>query len=373
MKTLQIQLNRENYHYDLHVGQGILPTKLVELLHHRGYGEVFVITNDLIDGIYPNYFQGILPEGVHLHQLVLPDGEQYKTIESINQIYDFLARSGAHRESLLIAFGGGVIGDMVGFAAATYMRGASFLQVPTTLLSQVDSSIGGKTGYNHQAGKNFIGAFKQPLEVIIDVDFLKTLPEREVVAGYAELIKHAFIADGYLFQLLHKTSPVELKNRADLLIEAVLRSLEVKGRIVESDERESGVRAMLNFGHTLAHFIEAFTDFQGCLHGEAVICGMEFAAWYSKERGVLAETDYHLIRNHLKSLGVSMNLEAVSEDRFVQLVGMDKKVSSQGLRFILLESLGKGQIVKGVQPGELWRAYQKFQSQGDSLVRQSTL
>ncbi len=370
MKTLQIQLKRSQYHYSITVGQGILQSTVTQLLEHKGIQDIFVITNDQIEEIYPEFMSRLLP-GVGVHQLVLPDGEIYKNEDSIAKIYDFLARSGAHRQSLLVAFGGGVIGDMVGFAAATYMRGIPYLQIPTTLLSQVDSSIGGKTGYNHAAGKNFIGAFKQPFAVVIDIDFLKTLPLREFVAGYAELIKHAFIADAFLFQLVHKLTPEELKGDPSLLKEAIERSLEVKARIVEEDETERGNRAMLNFGHTLGHYIETFTQYQGCLHGEAVLAGMEFALWFSARRKFLNERDHQLMQGFLSRLGVRLSLNPVKKEEFLKILGLDKKVGAQGLKFVGLNALGQCSLMKEIQPLELWEAWKAYLAEGGKLIDQT--
>ncbi|MDX2468943.1 MAG: 3-dehydroquinate synthase [SAR324 cluster bacterium] len=370
MKRLQLQLTRKNYHYQITVGRGVFESSLKEFLSHHPVKELFIVTNDVVAGFYPDFIQKLLGSEYNCHTLVLPDGEKHKNIENITKIYDFLSEKRAHRGSLVVAFGGGVIGDMVGFASATYMRGLNFLQVPTTLLSQVDSSIGGKTGYNHKAGKNFIGAFKQPAEVIIDVDFLKTLPLKEFKAGYAELIKHAFIADAYLFQLIHKTTLEDLKENTDLLTEAIIRSLEVKARIVEQDETETGKRAMLNFGHTLGHYFETFTKYEAFLHGEAVISGMEFAAWWSMKKGYLATSDFDRISEHLQQIGIRLKLGPINKEDFVKILGLDKKAGHNGVKFIAISSLGASQMVENVQPETLWEDYKEFLSSGTRIISQ---
>ena len=373
MKRLQLQLTRKNYHYQINIGRGGFQSSLREFLSHHPVKEVFVITNDVVAGFYPDFFKKTLGPDYICHTLILPDGEKHKNIDSITKIYDFLSEHRAHRGSLAVAFGGGVIGDMVGFASATYMRGLAYLQVPTTLLSQVDSSIGGKTGYNHKAGKNFIGAFKQPAEVIIDVDFLDTLPLSEFKAGYAELIKHAFIADGYLFQLIHKTNLEDLKKNTDLLTEAIIRSLEVKAQIVEQDETETGKRAMLNFGHTLGHYFETFTKYEAFLHGEAVIGGMEFAAWWSMKHGYLAASDFERISDHLQQIGITLELAPIDQAQFVKILGLDKKAGHDGVKFIAINSLGASQMVENVQPADLWEDYKEFLSNGKRIASQELL
>jgi len=371
MKRLQLLLHRNHYAYEILIGSGILGSSLKELLEHFGEGKLFLITNDRVNGLYPKLLNRLLPHR-ELASLVLPDGEEHKNSRSLELIYNFLAQQGAHRGSLVLALGGGVIGDMVGYAAATYMRGMPFVQIPTTLLSQVDSSIGGKTGYNATFGKNMIGAFKQPLQVIVDIDFLATLPDQEFVAGYAELVKHAFIRDAYLFQILHRQPVLELRLKPEALLEVITRSLEVKASIVEKDETESGNRALLNFGHTLGHYIETFTEYTGCLHGEAVLAGMEFAAWWSLQKGLLPAADCTRILQHLQALGVRLELKPVTEARFVELIAHDKKASAKGISFVALTGLGQSRLVAGVSPQSLWDDYLAFLAPGGRIVTQPT-
>ncbi|OGH01916.1 MAG: 3-dehydroquinate synthase [Candidatus Lambdaproteobacteria bacterium RIFOXYD1_FULL_56_27] len=359
-KTIQISLSRLAYQYSVQIGSGILTQGLKDLLHKEGEKQVMVITNEVVDSLYPQKIESCLPEGYVAAKLVLPDGEKTKNLETLSKIYDFLAQRGANRKSLLIAFGGGVIGDMGGFAAATYMRGINFIQVPTTLLSQVDSSIGGKTAVNHPLSKNSIGAFKQPLGTLIDVDFLATLADREFVAGYAELLKHALIADPYLNQMLKKQSLSALHQDPHLLIEVITRSCQVKANVVEQDEQENSVRALLNFGHTLGHFLETYTHYDRYLHGEAVLAGMDFAAFWSHQEGHLAPKDLAEVHRQLLAAQVVVKIPPVSKDRFLEIVGHDKKAQSQGVNFVALTALGSARIVPKVPLESLWQAYQAY-------------
>jgi len=354
MKSIQIDLPGVNYRYQVKIGSNYLSAYLPEFLTLNHDSKIFVITNRRIQELYPRYIENIISRSCPTQTLVLPDGEETKSLETVTRIYDFLVSHFANRGSMLIAFGGGVIGDIVGFAAATFMRGISFIQIPTTLLSQVDSGIGGKTGINHKAGKNLIGAFKQPLQTMIDVEFLKTLPERELVAGYAELIKHGLIRDAYLFQILKQKTIEELKTDHELLMDAVFRSCEVKARVVESDEKESNQRAILNFGHTLGHFLETLTNYQLFLHGEAVIIGMDFAAWWSYQRGTLDKKEYFIIHEHLECLGVQQKIPNTGKDEFIRIVGHDKKSNAKGIQFIGLAGIGQARICEGTKAENLW-------------------
>ena len=292
METVQIDLPGHDYQYNVIIGTNILEAALNEILTNYSDIKLFLITNSTLQGLYSGIIESQFLSRPNIKILVLPDGEEYKKQNTINSIYDFLATGKANRKSVLISLGGGVLGDMVGFVAATFMRGIAYIQIPTTLLSQVDSSVGGKTGINHPAGKNLIGAFKQPLQTIIDVDFLNTLSDREFVSGYGELIKHGFIQDPELFHLLVQKNWRELKSNPQLLVDVVYRSCKVKANVVMADEKESNLRAILNFGHTLGHLIETLTDYLRFSHGEAVIIGMDFAAWWSFQRGDLAEDAY---------------------------------------------------------------------------------
>lgn len=360
MKSIQLNLNRKNYQYQVKIGSCILKESLDEALQHYDEADICYITNDTIDAIYPDFADQFIPERFKVHQFILKDGEQFKTLDAVSSIYDFFAKKHINRNNLVIAFGGGVVGDIVGFAAASYMRGIPFIQVPTTLLSQVDSSIGGKTGVNHPSGKNMIGAFNQPYQTIIDIDFLKTLPMREFIAGYSELIKHGMIHDSYLFQILKNRLIPELKDDALALIDAIFRSCEVKARVVENDEKESGLRAILNFGHTLGHLLETYTNYEKYLHGEAVLAGIDFAAWWSMKENHLEEKDYQLIHKHIKNLDVPILIPQISKEAFKKLIEHDKKFSGKGVKFIGLTTIGNAAIFEGVSSESLWEYFQEY-------------
>ena len=368
MKTIQIDLQRSNYRYEVKIGNEIISEVLSETLSNYSEKRIFLITNSTLSSLYPEFRENAIPGDLQSECLILPDGEEYKTLETVTQIFDFLVEKKANRKSILIAFGGGVIGDISGFAASAFMRGISYIQIPTTLLSQVDSGIGGKTGINHQAGKNLIGAFKQPYQTIIDVNFLKTLPQREFIAGYAELIKHGLIRDPYLFQILNQKKLNELKADEELLIDSIFRSCEVKARVVEEDEKETSQRAILNFGHTFGHFLETYTNYQQLLHGEAVIIGMDFAAWWSLKKDFLDKADFEIIHNHLSSLGISKTIPKVTKEAFVRIVEYDKKFSSEGIRFVGLTGIGQARIFDRITAESLWDNLLTY-IQSDALLK----
>ena len=274
----------------------------------------------------------------------MPDGESYKNQETLNLIYDALLKEKCERTTTLIALGGGVIGDMTGYAAATYLRGVPFIQIPTTLLSQVDSSVGGKTGINHRMGKNMIGAFYQPQCVIADIDTLKTLPKREFSAGMAEVIKYGLIRDEAFFNWLEKNIEGVMKLDSDLLIEVIERSCQNKADIVEMDEYESGVRATLNLGHTFGHAIENAMGYGAWLHGEAVATGVVMAAYLSQLMGWLKEAQFKRIVKLLKEAKLPTDPPAISEDQYMQLMSMDKKVVDGKIRLVLQKGIGESVI-----------------------------
>jgi 3-dehydroquinate synthase len=270
----------------------------------------------------------------------LPDGEAHKSIATMQTILDRLVASGANRDTTVIALGGGVVGDIAGFAAACYMRGVSFIQVPTTLLAQVDSSVGGKTGVNHPGGKNLVGAFHQPQVVMIDTDTLSTLPDRELKAGMAEVIKHGAICDIEFFNWLEENMQALLDKEPSALAHAILRSCEIKAGVVAEDEREAGRRAILNFGHTFGHAIERSLGYGKCLHGEAVAIGMVMAA----ELSGIAETDVSRLRSVIAAAGLPVAQPAIHAEDWMKAMGMDKKVQQKKLRFVLLQELGNAHV-----------------------------
>jgi 3-dehydroquinate synthase len=351
--------------YPIHIGAGTVSSHLPELVARTAQELVVIVTNETLLRLYP---ETLLPAlravPVRVETEVLRDGEQYKTLESLSRIYDRLMDLHANRKTTLIAFGGGVVGDIAGFAAATFMRGLPVLQVPTTLLAQVDSSVGGKTAVNHRLGKNAIGAFKQPSGVIVDLEFLRTLPERELRAGLCELVKHAIIRDAVLFRDLEAQAKQLLARPVAgdwAFWEDVLhRSVQVKVQVVQEDEREEHIRAILNFGHTLGHLIETHTDYTACLHGEAVGIGMCFAAFASREWGLLPALDFQRVIGVLRPLVSPVTLPALDEAAFSALILHDKKAAQQAVKFIVLKGVGQADRRDKTTPAELWPLFQRF-------------
>jgi 3-dehydroquinate synthase len=282
--------------------------------------------------------------------VILPDGEKHKNWQTLNLIFDALIEHRCERRTTLIALGGGVVGDMTGFAAATWQRGAPFVQIPTTLLAQVDSSVGGKTAINHPRGKNMIGAFYQPLTVLSDLDTLRTLPERELRAGLAEVIKHGLIRDAKFFDWIDSHVGALLARDPAALEHAVVRSCEIKADIVALDERETDLRALLNFGHTFGHAIEAGLGYGEWLHGEAVAAGMVMAADLSRQLGYLSPSDAGRVEALIRRAGLPVAGPPLSRDRYVELMGVDKKTRDGALRFVVLERLGSARVQAGIDP-----------------------
>lgn len=359
MRTVKVQI--PGAEYILHIGTQILESHLLEAVQQLAVEQIVVLTNTTLHSLYPFHIkQCLAPLGLPTETCVVPDGEQHKTLETLKQIYDFLLEKQANRKTLLIAFGGGVVGDMTGFAAATYMRGIPFIQVPTTLLAQVDSSIGGKTAVNHPLGKNTIGAFKQPSYVCIDLHFLKTLPQRELQAGFFELLKHGIIHEAPLFDFLQKHPNLLAPLDFSILAEAIAASCQVKARIVEQDEKEKGLRATLNFGHTLGHLLETHTEYTTYLHGEAVGAGMAFAAFVSHRLQFISQSTLETVLDSLKPHATPIRLPPLSFERFKELILHDKKSSRHSVNFILLRNIGESFIHPNTSPEMLWECFQQF-------------
>ncbi|MFT4068791.1 3-dehydroquinate synthase [Paraburkholderia sp.] len=344
MITVNVELGERAY--PIHIGAGLIGRTELFAPHIAG-NSVTIVTNTTVDPLYGDTLRAALaPLNRQVSTVVLPDGEAYKNLETLNLIFDALLGSRADRKTTLIALGGGVIGDMTGFAAACYMRGVPFIQVPTTLLSQVDSSVGGKTGINHPLGKNMIGAFYQPQAVIADIGALRTLPGRELAAGVAEVIKTGAIADAGFFNWIEAN--VEALNRCDpaALAEAVKRSCEIKASVVAQDEREGGLRAILNFGHTFGHAIEAGLGYGEWLHGEAVGCGMVMAADLSVRLGHLDEASRKRLVDVIVAAHLPTRAPALGADRYVELMQVDKKAEAGAIKFILLKRFGETLITR---------------------------
>lgn len=307
---------------------------------------IAVITNPTISAHYGARAEAALARtGKRIVRIELPDGERYKDWQTLNLIFDALLRHQLDRRAVIVALGGGVIGDMAGFAASVYMRGIRFVQVPTTLLAQVDSSVGGKTAINHPLGKNMIGTFYQPQAVDIDIDVLRTLDAREVSAGLAEVIKYGLILDSAFWKWCEDNVSALRKLDDDALAYAIGRSCELKAQVVSADERESGVRALLNLGHTFGHAIEAGLGFGSWLHGEAVGCGMVLAAALSVRVAGFPAADVDRVRDLVRAIGCPVQPPDLGVDRWLSLMRVDKKAEAGDIRYVLMPHIGKGLVV----------------------------
>ncbi|MCK5877925.1 MAG: 3-dehydroquinate synthase [Candidatus Marithrix sp.] len=341
MNTLQVKLGTRSY--PIYIGQNLL-RKTDLLTPHIQSNQVLIVSNETVAPLYLNKILVAL-ENFETKSVILPDGEQHKNLIVLNQIFDTLLRQHFNRQTTLIALGGGVVGDMTGFAAACYQRGVNFIQIPTTLLAQVDSSVGGKTGVNHSLGKNMIGAFHQPQSVLIDTDTLKTLDNRQLSAGLAEVIKYGLINDLEFFEWLEVNITALLKQDSQALSFAIARSCQNKANIVAEDERESGKRALLNLGHTFGHAIETGAGYGKYLHGEAIAIGMKLAAEFSAKLGWLDSNAVSRIVNLLEKAGLPTAIpEELNGSQMLDLMRVDKKVIDGKIRLVLMESLGKSII-----------------------------
>jgi 3-dehydroquinate synthase len=346
METLSVLLGDRTY--PIYIGTDIFLNSALYTPHIDGH-QVCIVTNETIAPLYLDQLKANLTEFI-LSSVILPDGEAFKNLLTLNQIFTSLLSMKHNRTTTLIALGGGVVGDMTGFAAACYQRGVNFIQVPTTLLSMVDSSVGGKTGVNHEMGKNMIGAFYQPQAVIADISLLKTLPARETSAGLAEVIKYGLIADYDFFVWLEHNIARIMQGDAEALSYAVLRSCDLKAEVVAQDEREGGIRAILNFGHTFGHAIETAQGYGNWLHGEAVAVGMVMAADLSMRRGDITNQDLLRIITLLQRANLPINPpDDMSAQQFVDIMGVDKKVLDGRLRLVLLQSLGQALVTSEIE------------------------
>tara|TARA_B110000444_G_C18837356_1_gene596798 strand:+ start:1 stop:969 length:969 start_codon:yes stop_codon:yes gene_type:complete len=309
-----------------------------------------IVSNTTVAPLYIDKVESALA-GFKVSRVILPDGEQYKNLEILNQIFNALLEEGHNRTTTLIALGGGVIGDMTGFAAASYQRGVNFIQIPTTLLSQVDSSVGGKTGVNHVLGKNMIGAFYQPQAVVIDIDTLQSLQNKELAAGMAEVIKYGLISDAPFYHWLTDHMGSLLERDHHLMAEAIHRSCENKARVVSVDEREGGVRALLNLGHTFGHAIETALGYGQWLHGEAVAVGMVLAMQLSVKLGKISDSELSAFKNLLIRLDLPVYPPAsMTSERFLELMAVDKKVVDGTLRLVVLDKIGQARVSSDIEP-----------------------
>lgn len=351
MQSLVVNLNERSY--PIHIGAHLLEQPEL-ILPHFAQQQIAVITNTTVAPLYlDSLTQALEQHGVKVIPIILPDGEQYKNWETLNLVYDALLTHRCERKTTLIALGGGVIGDIAGFAAATFLRGVPFIQIPTTLLAQVDSSVGGKTGINHPLGKNMVGAFYQPKLVLADTSTLATLPARELSAGLAEVIKYGLIRDPAFFEWLEQNMDKLLARDQVALAFAIHRSCENKAAVVAADEHESGQRALLNLGHTFGHAIETGMGYGNWLHGEAVAAGTVLAADLSRHMGLIDDATVERIR----AIFIKANLPASAPDlgaeKYLHMMGLDKKVEDGRIRFVLLKRIGAAFISADVAANAL--------------------
>jgi shikimate kinase / 3-dehydroquinate synthase len=344
MQSIRVAFGERSYL--IRVGPGVMTDR--RLLRESVSGSrAVIVTNTVVAPLYAVPLEQALDgEGIRVLRVTLPDGESHKTWDSLNRIHDAMLASRCDRQTTVIALGGGVVGDVAGFAAATFMRGVPYVQVPTTLLAQVDSSVGGKTAINHPLGKNMIGAFHQPAAVLADTETLQTLPDRELSAGLAEVIKHGLLRDIAFFQWLESNIERLMRRDSEALTHVIERSAEIKGELVALDERESGPRTLLNLGHTFGHAIEAGVGFGTWLHGEAIGAGLVLAAELSRRLGHLSGGDVERVRALLRRAGLPVMAPGLGVDRYLELMSVDKKTRGGRLRFVTLKRLGEAYVAE---------------------------
>ena len=351
MQTLQVAL--ADRAYPIHIGGGLLSQPAL-ILPHLKRKQVAIVTNTTVAPLYlEKLAQPLRDAGVNVIEIILPDGEAYKNSATLNLIYDALLKNRCERSTTLIALGGGVIGDLTGYAAATYLRGVPFIQIPTTLLSQVDSSVGGKTGINHPLGKNMIGAFYQPKLVLADIDTLQTLPKRELSAGLAEVIKYGLIRDGEFFDWLEANIRGLLSLDETKTAYAIHRSCQNKAEVVAADEHETGERALLNLGHTFGHAIENAMGYGVWLHGEAVAAGTMLAADLSQRMGWLNDAEVKRIHALLSASSLPLKAPNLGVEKYLDLMQSDKKVENGKIRLVLQQGIGKAVITSDYDADKL--------------------
>lgn len=359
MKTLSVDLGVRSY--PIHIGVNLLANKQLVTPHVTG-SQVMIVSNDIVAPLYLAQAQALFAD-FKCHHVILPDGEKHKTLNDLNLIYDALLSNHFDRSCTLVALGGGVVGDMTGFAAASYQRGVNFIQIPTTLLSQVDSSVGGKTGVNHPLGKNMIGAFHQPACVLADINTLNTLEDNQLSAGLAEVIKYGLIRLPEFINWLEQNMDKLLSRDPEALSYAIEVSCQCKAEIVAADEKEGGVRALLNLGHTFGHAIESGAGYGNWLHGEAVGIGMLMAADLSMREGWLSSDDVQRVKNLVLAAKLPIELpEMMNYDVFMDLMRVDKKVRDGKINFVLYNALGNAKITHDFKAEHLRQTIEQFQN-----------
>ncbi len=355
--TTTIDVSLGDRTYPVYVGDALLE-RVGELATRHGLGKrALLISNETVGELYaPILLKSLHRAGIRVEYAAIPDGESFKTLETASRLYDACVAAKLDRSSFIVALGGGVVGDVAGFVAATYMRGIPVVQVPTTLLAQVDASVGGKTAVNHASAKNLIGAFHQPRFVVADISTLVSLPEREYRAGLAEVVKHGLIADAQLFAFAEEAWFQLLRVERAAVTHVVVRSVEIKGHVVEEDEQESGLRAILNFGHTVGHAVEAVCEYK-LLHGECVSIGMVVEGSLSVARGLLAPAELERGRALLERLTLPISTKGIEFADVLAAMSKDKKVRDGRLRFALLDGIGAATIVDDLTDEEVERAF----------------
>ncbi len=357
VRTVRVELDARSY--PIRIGSGLLTAResFADLPLRGGCA---IVSNETVEPLYARRLATVLSSlSPRVETIVLPDGESHKDWPTLQRIFDALLAAHADRTTTIFALGGGVIGDLAGFAASCFMRGIAYVQVPTTLLAQVDSSVGGKTAINHPLGKNLIGAFYQPSAVIADVDTLETLPTRELVAGLAEVIKYGAVADAAFLEWIESNLPALLARDKAALAYAVMRSCELKAAVVAADERESGVRSTLNFGHTFAHAIETGAGYGHWLHGEAVGCGMMMAADLSVRLGLIEPSVAERLNATIAAAGLPLRAPPLGDERYIELMRLDKKALGGELRFVLLEGPGRAAL-RAVPTAPVFETLRRF-------------
>ena len=342
MKKIIVNLNKRSY--PIFIGKNILSDK--SLFNKVNKKNLALITNKKIEKLHISKIKNAL---MKKNKIIISDGEKYKNQDSITKIYNYLLKNKYSRDSCIVAFGGGVIGDMAGFAAATYQRGIDFIQVPTTLLSMVDSSVGGKTGINHPLGKNMIGSFHQPIAVIIDTEILKTLSKRQFNAGMSEVIKYGIIKDKNFFDWIVKNTDGIKAQDPKSIIKIVKRSCEIKAEIVALDEKEKNIRALLNLGHTFGHAIENCLGYGKWLHGEAVACGFLIACSVAIQKNTMDVSEYNKIKSLLKAFSLPTKLpKNINIERLFEIMSLDKKVKNNKMVYVIPNNIGKAYITNKI-------------------------
>ena len=359
MKSVKVELGDRSY--PIYIGANILQQTLSEITN--SYQQLLVVSNTTIEKIYMDKTINAIQSANNIKQVILDDGEKHKTLDSLNMIFDVLLKEKFNRSCCLVALGGGVVGDITGFAAASYQRGVDFIQLPTTLLAQVDSSVGGKTAVNHRLGKNMIGAFHQPKAVIADIEVLQTLPERELAAGLAEVIKYGLIRDKEFYIWLQDNIDKLISLDEESVAYAIERSCVNKAEVVAEDERESGIRAILNLGHTFGHAIETAMDYKGLLHGEAVACGMLMAAHMSMLMGNVSREEVNSLEKLLLKTNLPVEVpKGINRETMLNNMRVDKKNINDCIRLVLLKKIGQAFVTTDYKQTDLDSTIDLFSS-----------